>query len=425
MSPAITVLMATYNRGRHIQPSIRSVLGQTFTDFELLVIGDGCNDDTESHVSAFRDPRIQWLNLPERGGSQSFANNAGLQIARAPIIAYIGHDDIWAPEHLAGLKELLDGSEVDFAVAGAIFHMPPGCKGHQVTGLFEDHSAALQHFFPPSSFAHSKSAADLIGPWLPPLEVRAPVDADFLLRAAKAGLRFRSTGKITVHKFAAGHRYLSYLQHDSSEQEGMLASFPDPEHARRVENIVQEAKQDGTFMVVRYPDFSVYEPGQLARENWARKGLDRQEMQSLGKQPLTLPQRPGPCALDWSDEVTDGYRYHNQNPNPALLLSVKSFWPVKITLQLKHHMVLRLISGSINGRPFRKKPLRHKNQKTELVLHARLRTDGPSILRLNLTPDQCRQPGVRGLGVGSITIRRSWVLQSILSLVFCGKRAGR
>ncbi len=45
-----------------------------------------------------------------------------------------------------------------------------------------------------------------------PQDVRAPVDGDFLLRAAQADLTFASTGKITVHKFAAGHRYLSYLQ---------------------------------------------------------------------------------------------------------------------------------------------------------------------------------------------------------------------
>lgn len=78
--------------------------------------------------------------------------------------------------------------------------------------MFDADSDKHIHFFPPSSIAHRKSVCHRIGLWAMPQDVRAPVDGDFLLRAAQADLTFASTGKITVHKFAAGHRYLSYLQ---------------------------------------------------------------------------------------------------------------------------------------------------------------------------------------------------------------------
>ena len=49
-APLISVVMATWGRGRHILPSIRSALGQSFRDFELLVVGDACTDETEAVV---------------------------------------------------------------------------------------------------------------------------------------------------------------------------------------------------------------------------------------------------------------------------------------------------------------------------------------------------------------------------------------
>lgn len=72
---------------------------------------------------------------------------------------------------------------------------------------------------------------DTIGCWRLPMHIPAPVDADFLLRAARAGMGFASTGLISVHKFAAGHRYLSYLDQESDEQRDMLASLRSPAEA--------------------------------------------------------------------------------------------------------------------------------------------------------------------------------------------------
>ena len=68
--PRVTVVMATYNWATVLPYSIASILDQTFTDFELLVIGDGCTGDSAEVVAGFDDPRVQWHNLPSNAGHQ-------------------------------------------------------------------------------------------------------------------------------------------------------------------------------------------------------------------------------------------------------------------------------------------------------------------------------------------------------------------
>ncbi|MDO8665381.1 MAG: glycosyltransferase, partial [Gemmatimonadales bacterium] len=60
--------IATYNRGAVLcERTIPTVLAQTYPHFELLIVGDHCTDDTEERVKALKDPRIRFVNLPERG----------------------------------------------------------------------------------------------------------------------------------------------------------------------------------------------------------------------------------------------------------------------------------------------------------------------------------------------------------------------
>ncbi|WP_428663300.1 glycosyltransferase [Runella sp.] len=96
--PKITVLMPAYNAGKYIYEAIRSVLDQTFTDFELLVVNDGSTDDTLSVINAFNDARIIILNQENKGIAAAL--NHGLKHARAPYIARFDADDICYPDRL-------------------------------------------------------------------------------------------------------------------------------------------------------------------------------------------------------------------------------------------------------------------------------------------------------------------------------------
>ncbi|MDR6943367.1 glycosyltransferase involved in cell wall biosynthesis [Mucilaginibacter pocheonensis] len=84
--------MPAYNAGKYIGDAIESVLQQTFTDFELLIVNDGSTDDTADIVRSFKDPRIVMIYQANKG--VALALNAGLKYARATYIARFDADDI-------------------------------------------------------------------------------------------------------------------------------------------------------------------------------------------------------------------------------------------------------------------------------------------------------------------------------------------
>mgnify|MGYP003477863702 CR=1 FL=1 len=88
--PRVSVIIATYNRSDVLRCAIRSVLAQSFGDFELLVVGDGCTDDSAAVVAGFADERVRWDNLEQNAGSQSAPNNRGLALARGRYVAFTG-----------------------------------------------------------------------------------------------------------------------------------------------------------------------------------------------------------------------------------------------------------------------------------------------------------------------------------------------
>ena len=90
---------------------------------------------------------VRWANLDRNYGCQSWPNNAGISRSSGTHIAYLGHDDVWSPHHLARLAEIIQRADPDFAVSGAVFHPPPGSKYYAITGMFDDPSAAKREFF--------------------------------------------------------------------------------------------------------------------------------------------------------------------------------------------------------------------------------------------------------------------------------------
>jgi glycosyltransferase involved in cell wall biosynthesis len=101
MPPRLTVIIPTYNRERYLGEAIASVLGQTFTAFELIVVDDGSTDRTATLVNAIEDPRLRYVAQPHRG--LSAALNRGLHNSRGQYIARLDSDDVYLPEALATL----------------------------------------------------------------------------------------------------------------------------------------------------------------------------------------------------------------------------------------------------------------------------------------------------------------------------------
>ena len=100
-SPKISVVLPVYNAERYLREAVDSILAQTFTDFELILINDGSTDGSGDICRAYggRDPRIVLIDRPN--GGLASALNEGLAKARAPLIARMDADDIAMPERFA------------------------------------------------------------------------------------------------------------------------------------------------------------------------------------------------------------------------------------------------------------------------------------------------------------------------------------
>ncbi len=105
--PRISVVMAVYNGERHLRETIESILGQSFGDFEFVIVNDGSTDRTREIVLSYADPRIQLVDN-ERNLGLAPSLNRGLRLARGEIIARQDADDISEPGRLARQVEFLD-----------------------------------------------------------------------------------------------------------------------------------------------------------------------------------------------------------------------------------------------------------------------------------------------------------------------------
>jgi glycosyltransferase involved in cell wall biosynthesis len=97
--PEFSIVVPTYNRANVLGTTLSSVLDQTFSDFEILVIDDGSTDNSKAIVDSLNDPRIKYFHIENSGGPAT-PRNFGMRIARAEWIAFLDSDDLWYPPKL-------------------------------------------------------------------------------------------------------------------------------------------------------------------------------------------------------------------------------------------------------------------------------------------------------------------------------------
>jgi glycosyltransferase involved in cell wall biosynthesis len=111
--PAITVLMPVYNGDKYLNEAIDSILNQTFSDFEFLIIDDCSTDQSIHQVKSYNDPRIKFI-INKKNMGQSKTLNVGLNLAKGKYIARMDQDDISMPERLKKQFEFMENnSNVD------------------------------------------------------------------------------------------------------------------------------------------------------------------------------------------------------------------------------------------------------------------------------------------------------------------------
>jgi len=133
--PMVSVVLPTYNRAHTLGRAIKSVLGQTFRDFELIVVDDGSTDNTKAAVSVFDDPRICYIRHDFNRGANA-ARNTGVKLSRGEYVALQDSDDEWLPEKLEKQVNVLA------ATGHAVGVVYTGClrlKGDEVTYIPGEH----------------------------------------------------------------------------------------------------------------------------------------------------------------------------------------------------------------------------------------------------------------------------------------------
>ena len=109
MSPKVTVLMPVYNAEKYLIEAIRSILTQSFMDYELLIINDGSTDDSLKIIKSFSDKRIR-LVQNERNIGQANSLNKGIKLARGEYIVRMDADDISLSERIKKQVKFMDAN---------------------------------------------------------------------------------------------------------------------------------------------------------------------------------------------------------------------------------------------------------------------------------------------------------------------------
>lgn len=185
--PQISVVIPLYNKREFLLRAVNSVIAQTFTDFELLVVNDGSTDGSEHELKSITDPRLRLLN--QRNSGVSIARNTGIENAKADIIAFLDADDYYDPEFLSSIKYLAEKFPDAGAYATGFYRLYPGGKTelpdfgkvHNETnwsGVIRDYFASAT-VYPPffsSSVAVKKSTFKVAGNFEPGVKMGEDID---------------------------------------------------------------------------------------------------------------------------------------------------------------------------------------------------------------------------------------------------------
>ena len=169
-SPKVSVILPTYNRAALLPRAVNSVLAQTYTDFELLIVDDCSSDDTPQVIAEFADPRIRPFRQGANRGA-SAARNLGIGKARGEHLAFLDDDNEFTPDSLAVRVAALESAPPEVAlVYGWNDHVDDATGDRQPANrlTLEDAEAfeyalMLRTVAPPSAFLVRRDAARDVG----------------------------------------------------------------------------------------------------------------------------------------------------------------------------------------------------------------------------------------------------------------------
>ena len=192
-APAVSVILPTHNRATLVGRAIDSVLGQSFEDFELIVVDDNSTDDTAQVIARFdAHPRLRYYRNAKNLGP-SGARNRGIDLARGSYVAFQDSDDRWFPEKLARQMEEIREKDAQVCYCGAFYYSPENSyyiprprtvskKGMQSGDLSRD--ILFDNPTTPQTLLVKRSLFDTVGRFDETLPIK--VDWDLAIRLAQS-----------------------------------------------------------------------------------------------------------------------------------------------------------------------------------------------------------------------------------------------
>jgi glycosyltransferase involved in cell wall biosynthesis len=285
----VSVVMATYNRSNVLRLAIESVRWQSYANWQLIVVGDCCTDDTADVVASFNDPRIRFYNLPENVGEQSGPNNFGCRQARGEFVAFLNHDDLYFPRHLKEAVRVLleERAQLVFARRYSIDgpNQAISAKPPAGTVAYEPRLTV-----PASCWVFRRELIDRVGPWRAAAALYNSPSQDWIFRAFKAGIKTRCTtqaGVVVISSLVVDGTYTQRRDVEQRQYYELLRRDPDyspPDEARHPRAVGRAAamlRKQETVSGLRRKMRSL-----------ARFGLERLIVRVLGR-------RPHPLGVHW------------------------------------------------------------------------------------------------------------------------------
>ncbi len=317
-APEISVIIPTYNYSGVLRYAIESVLAQTHTDFELLVIGDHCTDDTESVVRSFGDPRIRWHNLPINSGQKAVPCNKGLELSRGPYVAYLGQDDLWLPDHLETALRTIHAHDADIVYALTLdvaLDGSVGLQGLSPTGEYIPNQ--MVNFI---SIMHRRDLMDDVGTWPEFSDIRQEPPHVLFRRVVERGKRFVCTDELTAIKIVSTRRNL-YVDKPTETQHRLATEMRCPDFRyRMLTRVLKEASGRHPGLIKRFAELDHLEPGEGITRLREFKGLVR----TPGHPPAAAEDADSAADIGSADFLST-YNHH------------RDITPLRYRMRLHHH----------------------------------------------------------------------------------------
>lgn len=233
-NPLVSIIIATYNSSHLLKFAIQSVLDSDYSNWEMIVIGDCCTDDTADCVASYRDDRIRFINLEENSGQQAKPNNVGLSLAKGKYMAFLNQDDMYFPSHLSDCVATLETCEAEIIVVPALKILPAKQEDLlsekfrvQLEGVHPDGKFSTNVFSIASSWFLRKSIVERVGPWKMEKDLYFTPSQEWLFRAWKSGVKFYFPSCVGVLMILSGERKNSYATKSSFEHEFFYSKLND------------------------------------------------------------------------------------------------------------------------------------------------------------------------------------------------------